>query len=764
MSEIASESPPAGAGRAWITLLVLVSLYLLALARSAPPPVLPASAPSTEFSGERALAHLARIEGDGEPHPIGSSANARVRAEVVAAFATLGIRAEVDEHISIGGNGVVAITRNLVARLPGTASTKSVLVVAHHDSVSAGPGTSDDGAGVAAVLEIARALQHERERTNDVVFLIDDGEEAGLIGARAFLAHHPLAKDVGVVVNLEARGTCGRAQMFETSADNRALVAVLSDGVPRPSATSVAYELYRLMPNDTDLSVFKAAGLQGLNFAYIGGLARYHTPRDDLRHLDPRSLQHLGESALGVVRGFARRDLARLEAGSSVYADVLGFTLFHFPLEWTWPLALAALLGSVWFARREDARLLLRACAVLCAGFLASLLGALVLSWTIQRWHGALFPWSAQPLWTRIAVLLGAFTTGTCALQLLARRAVPGSSMRHAVRLLFALGGVSACAFVPSASYLLVFPVLAGLASRAIASRTESAQHFVPLCVLAALLLPILLGVEDAFGYGALQGTVLVPVAAILALLVLAASPAFVRTSPRMLIPPGALAAIALVGALCARPFDGAAPAWLNLVHEHDARAGLARWIAAPIGAPMPVPLRHAAAFEEREDAFEGRIYARPRAGFVAPAQPSTQAPPRLDVLGESRDASRRTVRARLWSPRGALRLALGTSAGTRLRAISRARSSEAGTFVADPHERITEGFASTGIVRFSGLDAPGLVLEFEIEGAAAADVEVVDASAGMPPEFEALSRARPDHYVPRGEGDVSVILERVRL
>lgn len=113
MSEIASESPPAGAGRAWITLLVLVSLYLLALARSAPPPVLPASAPSTEFSGERALAHLARIEGDGEPHPIGSSANARVRAEVVAAFATLGIRAEVDEHISIGGNGVVAITRNL---------------------------------------------------------------------------------------------------------------------------------------------------------------------------------------------------------------------------------------------------------------------------------------------------------------------------------------------------------------------------------------------------------------------------------------------------------------------------------------------------------------------------------------------------------------------------------------------------------------------------------------------------------------------------
>jgi len=49
--------------------------------------------------------------------------------------------------------------QNVVGKLPGTATTRSVLRVAHYDSHEQGPGAADDGAGVAAILEAVRALK-----------------------------------------------------------------------------------------------------------------------------------------------------------------------------------------------------------------------------------------------------------------------------------------------------------------------------------------------------------------------------------------------------------------------------------------------------------------------------------------------------------------------------------------------------------------------------------------------------------------------------
>ncbi|MDZ4772419.1 MAG: M20/M25/M40 family metallo-hydrolase [Planctomycetota bacterium] len=767
MDETTKKEPEKGARLAWLTLVTALALYSLCLLRATPPDVVPAIPASALFSAERALEHLVRIEGSGRPHPIGSSENARVRSEVIAAFAALGIPAEVDEHIAVGANRVVAITRNIVARLPKTASSssqsKSVLVCAHHDSVSAGPGTSDDGVGVAAALEIARALQLVSVRKNDVVFLIDDGEEAGLIGARSFLARHPLARDVGVVVNMEARGTNGRAQMFETSTGNRSLIAALAAGVPHPSATSVAYELYKAMPNDTDMTVFKEAGLAGVNFAFIGGVSRYHTPLDDIAHLDVRSLQHIGESALGITREFVDRDLTALSKGDSVYADVLGFALLHFPTTWMWPLAILALLASAWCARRVRLGLFFKAFIALAIGFVATLVAALAISSAITTVHAATFPWSAHPAWSRIAVLLGSFAIGILATRLVARRFADAAATRCAALVLYALIGAGACTVVPSASYLFVFPVLAAGVVSACGARAQRWSAFAAFVVAALFTLPVLIGVEDGFGYGAPSGFV-VPVGCVVALLVVLACSSFVDSNARALAASAAAAALALVVALCVPAFDEDSPAWLNIVHEHDARSGEARWIAVPVAAPMPRELLDAAAFERRENAFEDRLYAGARAGFVALSAPSLAAPPRLDLLTETNEGSHRIVRARLWSPRGALRLVVRTPSDANLRSIARAVRDSGGRFVADESEKLLEGFSARGVVRFTGIDAAGLVLEFMIDARDPIDVEIVDASADMPDEFETLSRARPKHYVPRGEGDVSVIQERVRL
>jgi hypothetical protein len=72
-----------------------------------------------------------------------------------------------------------------------------------------------------------------------------------------------------------------------------------------PATNSIYYTLYQRLPNDTDLTVFKRAGLAGVNFAFVGAPLRYHTPRDDLAHLDSGSLQHHGDHALAMVRALA---------------------------------------------------------------------------------------------------------------------------------------------------------------------------------------------------------------------------------------------------------------------------------------------------------------------------------------------------------------------------------------------------------------------------------------------------------------------------
>src|SRR5438876_401645 len=134
-------------------------------------------------------------------------------------------------------------------------------------------------------------------------------EVLGRLGAEAFVAGDPAAKEVGAVVNLEARGTTGASLMFETSDRSGWIVDLFAKSVPRPASNSIYYTIYKMLPNDTDLTVYKRSGLAGLNFAFIGGEARYHTPRDDFAHADPASLQHHGENALAMVRALARADL-----------------------------------------------------------------------------------------------------------------------------------------------------------------------------------------------------------------------------------------------------------------------------------------------------------------------------------------------------------------------------------------------------------------------------------------------------------------------
>jgi Peptidase family M28 len=111
--------------------------------------------------------------------------------------------------------------------------------------------------------------------------------------------------------------------MFETSDKNGWLIGQFALASPRPVATSMSMDVYRIMPNDTNLKVFKRAGLAGLNFAFAGGSVYYHTGGDVPANLDPRTLQHQGDNALALTRHFGGLDLESPSGENVIYTSVL---------------------------------------------------------------------------------------------------------------------------------------------------------------------------------------------------------------------------------------------------------------------------------------------------------------------------------------------------------------------------------------------------------------------------------------------------------
>ncbi len=152
---------------------------------------------------------------------------------------------------------------NVVARLPGIGGARSILLVAHHDTVAVSPGAADDGTGVVVLLETARALRAGTPLRNDVVFLFTDGEEHGMLGARAFLREHPFAYRVGVVLNVDSPGTSSPLLMYETSPGNGRLVTELLAAVDRPYTSSLMYEVSRRSEILSDFQPFGEVGLPG---------------------------------------------------------------------------------------------------------------------------------------------------------------------------------------------------------------------------------------------------------------------------------------------------------------------------------------------------------------------------------------------------------------------------------------------------------------------------------------------------------------------
>ena len=343
----------------WIALLAaLAGALLLGWLGTKTPAPARAEAAAAGFSTERALTDIrviARV-----PHPIGSVANARVREHLVARMTALGLSPRAQRAATVEGdiwNGEAfhygGVVENLVGVLPGKDRSKPALaIMAHYDSVPASPGAADDATGVAAALEIVRALRVKGQPARDVILIITDGEEAGLLGARAFFAEHPLRGRIGLLINMEARGNGGRANMFQTGPGNGELIKAFATTASAPISSSLAVFLYENMPNDTDFTVSKAAGVPGLNFAFIGRQFDYHSPTATVANLDLGSVRHIGDQALAAASTFAFADALPARSGDAVYSQTFGDHILAYPTWGGWILLLAVAGLLAWAGAR----------------------------------------------------------------------------------------------------------------------------------------------------------------------------------------------------------------------------------------------------------------------------------------------------------------------------------------------------------------------------------------------------------------------------
>lgn len=740
----------------WTFFAIGFFIYLSFFEVTSPAPT-PLTAPPEEFSSGRAIRHVAAISQ--RAHPVGSSEHAAVRDYILKEIAAIGLHAEIQKTVAInaqeGGPVLAATVENILARMPGTDSRKAVLLAAHYDSVATGPGASDDGAGVATLLETMRCLRVGPALKNELMFLFTDAEENGLLGAKAFVDENPAAECVGLVLNFEARGIGGPAIMFETSRGNEWLIDEFAKAAPRPVANSLSYEIYERLPNDTDLTIFKSARLQGFNFAYIRGLNYYHTQIDSVENLDQGSLQHHGSYALSLALHFGNLGFEigeEKERGDAIYFNIPGSKLVRYPVAWALPLSLlcAIIFAAVLALGLSRKRLTLRGILFGFFAFLSSILAsAIVVSVAWRVINGlrstdvsvtATLPYNDVlylVAWVMLAIAL------TSALYLWFGKRTSIENLTVGALLLWLILALLTSLSLPGGSYLFVWPLLFSLFAQAFVfiANNEPPGSLKLLAVLLisalpaiVLIVPMIYFVFLAIGLGIPS---LLAIMTTLTLGLLVPHIALMSKPKKWLLPGMALlvSAICILAASLTLGFDNSHRKSDSLFYALSADSGKAVWVS----------------FDEQPDEWTSQFFNGPvERGSIsdyAPvnydrflksdAPPLEISPPNVTVMNDTSTGDLRVLSLHIISTRQAPVIMMVVDQGAQILSttINGRRVAHA-----DNRSLLLGYFAPPK----EGID---LTLESKLSGVIT--MQVSDQSYGLPESPGISFRARPESAMP---------------
>ena len=750
--------------KALLLALFLVLAATFSIRQHDPPAALSASAPGDVFSAGRAVQHLSVIAD--KPHPVGSTEHRVVQQYLLNQLSAAGLESQIHSAIAPGRNegGPLQVTalQNVVGRLKGTASSKAILVVAHYDSMPNSFGASDNGTAIASLLETLRALKAGPPLKNDVIFLFTDGEEYGLLGARAFATEHPWVEDVGVVMNFDARGNTGPVMMFETSEHNGWLIDQFAEAAPYPVAHSLSYELYQLLPNDTDLTLFKKAGIPGLNFANIDGIERYHAPLDNVQGVNQETVQHRGSYVLALTRQFGNADLSQTIQKNAVYFDLFGSRLIHYPGAWVTPLTLVVtvLFVAVLVVGFRKRKVTVSGFVVGFISLTVSLFAASLSSWLVWKLIWIISPGPSATA-TQSRLLLLGFMALAIAITLGVYTYVRDRASVESL----AMGGLSwwllltflTSILLPGATFILHWPLLftlIGLGWLMLSSSPNRPSHgvlnFVILSLFAlpgiVLMVPI---IYQIFVGLTLNWSFMIVALLVLLFGLLLPQLRLIATPFKWAFP--AASAVAAIILLVAGVLLNATPAERQpnrIFYAFNTDTGKAMW-ASDLSQPderSPQFFSAATAKGTLADfAYGGK--SREYTSAVAPVAPLPA--PEVSVIEDTSVDGVRTLKLRLKSPReaGLLSVYIDSIAQVLNASVNRTLITE------EPKDRWG--------IQIDGIPKDGVELQMQVKSTEPLKLRLVDQSFGLPP-VTAASSVQP--ATPSTNPDLTLLVKSFTL
>ncbi len=695
----------------------------------------------TTFNTERAFQRLTTILGDETPHPVDSDANDLVRERLLAQITLMGFEPIIRDqfHCSTHRSGIARCARvKNVAFWVTAPGPNAVMVMSHYDSVPAGPGAADDGIGVASSLEIA-AIMKSRELPRPLLVLITDGEEAGLLGASAFVANDPLVAHVGAVVNMEARGVKGPALLIQTSRPNGRDLKVLQRGA-RPMASSLNADIYDLLPNDTDMTAFLGLDIDAANYAISNGAPFYHTPRDSLANLDQRSLAHMGMNGLAATEAFLAQTGNEPE-GARLYADIFSRFVISTPVMFGAAFMLfgGVMAGALLYTKRSDGAIIRAASAPLLALVLGLIL-AIAMTWLVaairpERFFGGTHSWALRGVHGS-AALLGGFLVYAYYVRATSRALLLASAW-----LWFAILGLALFMLVPGAAIMFAPSlIIFGIAAILILLKRPAASGI--LAIIAALVFAIIALLLAALGEIGLFIEGAAPFAIIPGLLFVFAAPLTLNEDGQMwpqrrqiaVLVTGLFVAFT-IASLLVPAYSHTAPRGLSVRHVQDAGSGQAHWIFSGREDP-PKAMRDIAGdvtLSEHPILGEQHLAAAPRFASAGLS---------VAIVADGITDEKRSITIDVAAP-DADRVWLSLAGEPVVTALS-FKGEEIEAVDAPLHFIICTGrsCANSTLTLYIGAEAP------------APELQVMAQTYGLGPESEALLAARPDWAVAQHSGD----------
>lgn len=453
-----------------ISLLVVISslAFLLAILDMQPPEPLSADSPKNLFSAERAIARLGNIAT--QPHSTGTEANRKVKDYLIRELRLAGLTPVVSQA-RMELKGKYYIVENIFAVKRGTSGKNGgkILLSAHYDARDPAPGASDNGYAVASILETLRALRYYPPLKNDLVILFPDGEELRSLGAKAFIRDDQIADSIDLVLNFDARGSSGISMMFETNGGNEWVVREFNKAHGSSFASSLSYEIYKLITNYTDFSHFLIKAHSGLNFANIGGVENYHNHTDDIKHLDHRTVQSTGNSMLSTVQHFGNTSLKDNRSGNAVFFHAFFPGLIIYPVYLALPILLMTLLlfSVVIISGYRNDKIRISKMLLSSLIFLAKIILSVVVVYFLWKWLGPMNPGFGEYEMDWVSngdYFLSAFLIISLIMMLIFHGRISHRlgifNVATGSLLVWLLPAIITSVFFPGASYLFIWPLL----------------------------------------------------------------------------------------------------------------------------------------------------------------------------------------------------------------------------------------------------------------------------------------------------------------